>query len=306
MRRACLLLVAVTTSWLAASPPAVTAARPQEPQRPVFRAAAAAVMVDVSVKTRAGRVVTGLQPSDFVLEDNGVPQQIATVSYGKVPIDMTVALDVSQSVTGSLLEQLRAALLQIVRDLGDQDRFKLLIFNTQVARVVEFTNDVAAVERALRTVSAGGGTALFDTLGVALVSPAPGDRRQLIVVFSDGTDSSSTLSASTLDKIIERTRATVSFVLIPQFVRTPQTGSARQVPFDLALPRIAAATGGQIMTATTTNLGVVFMRALEAFRSTYVLIYTPEGVDRGGLHTIDVRVNRPDAVVQARRGYFAG
>jgi VWFA-related protein len=191
-----------------------------------------------------------------------------------------------------------------VRDLSDRDRFKLLVFNAQVARTVEFTNDVGAVERALRSVSAGGGTALFDTLGVALVSPVPADRRQLIVAFSDGTDSVSALSPATLHKIIERTRATVSFVLLPQFVRTEGDAVPRLVKSDPALSRIASETGGQLLTASASNLGVVFMRALDAFRSTYVLHYIPDGVDRSGFHTIDVRVSRADAVVQARRGYF--
>jgi VWFA-related protein len=261
-------------------------------------------MVDVNVRTKSGRVITGLDLADFELDDNGVRQQIATVSYGKVPIDVTVALDISQSVTGSLLNQLRSALMQIVRDLSDRDRFKLLVFNAQVARTVEFTNDVGAVERALRAVAAGGGTALFDTLGVALVSPAPADRRQLIVAFSDGTDSVSTLSPATLHKIIERTRATVSFVLLPQFLRT-EGAAPRLVKSDPALSRIASETGGQLLTASASNLGVVFMRALDAFRSTYVLHYIPDGVERSGFHTIDVRVNRAGAVVQARRGYFA-
>ena len=71
----------------------------------VFRAGTSAVMVDVSVKTRSGRVVTGLTATDFVIQDNGVRQDVSAVSYGKVPIDVTVGLDVSTSVTGPLLDR---------------------------------------------------------------------------------------------------------------------------------------------------------------------------------------------------------
>ena len=54
------------------------------------------------------------------------------------------------------------------------------------------------------------------------------------------------------------------------------------------------------------DLGLAFLRALDAFRSAYVLLYAPRGVERGGFHTIDVQVKRPDVVVLARRGYFGG
>jgi hypothetical protein len=44
---------------------------------------------------------------------------------------------------------------------------------------------------------------------------------------------------------------------------------------------------------------------LERFRSTYVLHYSPRGVDRTGFHVLQVRVNRDNTTVTARRGYFA-
>ena len=50
-------------------------------------------------------IVTGLTATDFVIQDNGVRQDVSAVSYGKVPIDVTVGLDVSTSVTGPLLDR---------------------------------------------------------------------------------------------------------------------------------------------------------------------------------------------------------
>ena len=170
---------------------AVVAALPAErigaqEQLPTFRSMANAVAVDVTVRDSKRKSVTGLKASDFEVYDNGVRQEVAEVSYGKLPIDVTVALDVSFSVTGLMLERLRSGVVTLMRDLAREDRLKLMLFNSRVARVVDFTNDEKKVEAAIKTAAAGGGTALFDSISVALVSAAPRDRRQLVVVFTDG------------------------------------------------------------------------------------------------------------------------
>ena len=102
--------------------------------------------------------------------DNGVLQTVDAVSYGKLPIDITVALDVSFSVTGAMLDWLRRGVVQLMRDLGKEDRLKLMLFNMQVARSVDFTTDEAAVERAIKSAAAGGGTSLLDSISVSLIS----------------------------------------------------------------------------------------------------------------------------------------
>jgi hypothetical protein len=51
-----------------------------------------------------------------------------------------------------------------------------------------------------------------------------------------------------------------------------------------------------------------FEQILGAFRSSYVLSYTPQGVDRAGWHTLTVELTLPDAKkysIRARRGYFS-
>ena len=67
---------------------------------------------------------------------------------------------------------------------------------------------------------------------------------------------------------------------------------------------IAADTGGFVATiAAGDNITSTFRRVLEQFRTTYVLYFTPKGVDPKGAHTLDVRVKRDKVEVRARRGY---
>jgi VWFA-related protein len=304
--------------------PAAAADRPaqarQDPPRPVFRSTASAVSVDVTVRDRSRRSVTDLNAGDFQVYDNGVLQRIDAVSYGKLPIDVTVALDVSYSVTGRVLDQLRRGVVQLVRDLDRNDRLKLVLFNMRVNRTTDFTNDVKAVENAMRDVSAGGGTAVLDAISVTLVSTAAPDRRHLIVFFTDGTDSSSITTPDVLAQVAQRSRATLAFVM-PAGTRTISTsgGSIRggaplpsttvtQTAAPVAPPvflQLVKETGGSILPiGGGTDITAAYRSVLTAFRSAYVLYYTPTGVDRDGYHTIGVKTRREGLVVQARRGYF--
>ena len=275
-----------------------------------------AVAVDVSVRDNKRKSVTGLRAGDFEIYDNGVKQDVAEVSYGRLPIDVTVALDISFSVTGILLERLRSGVVTLMRDLGREDRLRLMLFNSRVARVVDFTTDEKKVEAAIKGAIAGGGTGLFDSISVALVSTAPRDRRQLVVVFTDGNDSTSTTQPATLTNVALRTRAAVAMVLPGNgpIVVTGST-SAQQVftslkmsltpqPYDGFFQSLASATGGSVVrTNASSDLNAVFKQILEEFRSAYVLLYDVKGVERG-YHELDVKVKRDGVNVTARRGYW--
>jgi Ca-activated chloride channel homolog len=286
---------------------------PRDSQRPTFQAGTAGITVDVSVRDARRRSVTGLKRQDFEIYDNGVLQQVNEVSYGKLPIDVTVALDVSASVSGSLLDRLRKGIGQLMNDLGREDRLKLILFNMRVARTIDFTRDVMAVEEAIRGARAGGGTALLDALSVALLSSSHPDRRQLIVVFTDGSDSSSITGDSTLTSVAQRTRATLTFVM-PGTIRPTNSSGNRVITLPIApsfstpeqiFTTLARETGGTILpVGSGSDLSAAFRSVLNDFRSCYVLFYSAQGVDREGYHAIEVKVKREGTVVLARRGYF--
>lgn len=298
-RAICLTLTSLM-AFAPAEPRGIEPARPE--QQPTFRSEVNAVVVDASVRDRSRRPVTNLRATDFQVIDNGVPQDVDNVSYARLPIDVTVALDVSYSVTGAVLERLRRAVGQLMRDLRREDRLKLILFNMRVMRIVDFTADPEVVDRAIRTATAGGGTALLDAISVALVSASTPERRQLIVFFTDGNDSTSVTAPGTLTTVAQRTRGTLTFVM-PALTQVARQLSQR--PLAPVLSAIAVETGGTMLPVNEgTDLSSAFRRVLDDFRSAYVLYYNPRGVDRGGYHTLEVRVKREGATVQARRGYW--
>ncbi len=298
MTRRLAVALALIASSLAAS---------GQSQQPTFRTSVDFVTVDVAVRQK-GRPVLGLKAEDFEVFDNGVKQQVGDFSYEKLPIDISVALDVSESVSGRLLDQLRRAVQQLRADLGTNDRLKLLTFNMRVRRLADFADPAPATSAAFDGIRAFGSTAIFDTLAVALASAIAPDRRQLIVIFSDGHDTSSITDPSVLLDVARRTTPTVHVVLPPLQV-TGGTGalivqnqlllSSRQV-----YTALARETGGVVVTVSPgENLTSTFRRILEDFRSSYVLHFSPTGVDRRGLHTLDVRVKKSGVDVRARREY---
>jgi VWFA-related protein len=207
---------------------------------PTFRAGADAVQIEVSVRDRS-RPVLGLSATDFLVSDDGVSQRVAAVSYGVKPIDVTVVLDVSLSVTGQMLDRLRRAVRQLMTDRGPEDRLKLIMFNSRVLRVVDFTTDADVVDRAIREASAGGGSSILDAVSVAAVAATDPDRRHLVMIFTDGSDSSSVLTPEVVANVIERTTSAVSAVVTLRNFATvsnaPGSGTA-------LLQLLARSTGG--------------------------------------------------------------
>ena len=314
----------MSRGWLAIAAAAMVlaiAVRPaaRQEQLPTFRASADLVAVDVSVR-RAGRPVTGLKLEDFEITDDAVKQTIIDMSYGKLPIDVTIALDVSASVTGAVLDDLRRSVQQLARDLQPADRLKLVTFNMRVKRVMDFAADPAAGLAAVRQSAGSGSTAVLDTIAVALASDAPPDRRQLVMLFTDGQDSASVTDPRTLLDLARRTTPTIGVVLampgsLPFMVtpgRLPMTSGPVQTASGVAVllatrqiyEQLARETGGIVVSTSTGSVAPTLRRVLDEFRSSYVLHFTPRGVNRDGLHTLVVRVPKSnDVQVRARSSY---
>lgn len=271
-------------------------------QQTTFRSTVDAVVVDVAVRD-GKRVVTGLGPSDFALKDNGVAQVVTDVSYGALPIDITIALDVSGSVNGTQLNSLRRAVTQLMMDLGPADRVRLMLFNESVRRAVDFTSKPEDIDLALQRAIGRGATSVVDALSLALVSAVHLDRRQLVMIFTDGADTTSTTSTAELKDLVRHTDATISAVV--PIGRTAAVGQAEYLKVWSAL---ATETGGVVTRQEPQqNLTETFRKTLDEFRSSYVLRFSPNGVPAGGFHTLEVSVpGQPKATVRARRGYWAG
>jgi VWFA-related protein len=286
-------------------------------QPPQFRSGVDAVRVDVLV-TDGRRPVAGLTADDFEIRDSGVVQTIEAVAIADIPISMMVALDLSQSVKGDTLDQLKKGVDAALAALEPRDRAALVTFSSDVRLRHDWTGDVETLRATVGGLGADGGTSLWDAAFTALTlrDPTPTVRR-LVLVFSDGDDTSSWLPRGSVVDKARRTDAVVYSVemtggraagrrLLHYRSGVELAASDRtawiESPF---LEDLAEATGGDTYKTTNTgDLRQAFTRILTEFRTRYLLTYSPSGVDKSGWHPIEVKLKSKKGKVTARRGYL--
>jgi len=262
------------------------------PQQATFSARVEAVRVDALVLD-GKRVVRGLGTADFQVRDNGVPQDVELVSFEQVPLLVVLVLDASDSVVGERLAQLRAAGLAALDGLIVGDQAALLTFNQSVALVSGRTIDVPSLRRALYWTRPGGGTALYDAIHAGIVVGHCDDARTLVLVFTDGSDTSSFLTKEAVLDTARRGDAVVYSAI-----------EGRRTRF---LEELATTTGGSVASVgSTKDLPGLFTRILGEFRQRYLIGYTPKGVAKSGWHRIEVSAKGRSYTVKARSGYQVG
>jgi VWFA-related protein len=268
----------------------------QEP--PVFGAGVEAVYVDVYV-TRRGAPVSGLTERDFVVKDNGVAQAARVVERDEAPLTAVLVLDCSSSVAGAKLEFLKAAAGSFVRGLHPRDEAALLAFQSRVELLHAATADREALLDAIARMTADGSTSMIDALFLGLKGRW-GDGRPVLVLFSDGRDTSSWLENEDLLRAARESSTTVYVVR----TREEGPGSGESGPAYL-LRRVVETTGGSSWSSGSgPEIEAAFRQVLETVNARYVLSYEPTGVARAGRHRIDLKVRQRGVEVRARREYF--
>jgi VWFA-related protein len=292
----------------------------------VFRSGADGITVVVSVR-QGDKPVGGLSAADFQLSDNGVLQRISSVAAEKVPLDLTLLLDLSSSVDGPQLERLKQAVTDTADLLRPDDRIRLVAISQVLQEVFAFRPRSAPMT--LDTLRAEGATSLYDGMAATMMRPADPGRRQLVVAFTDGRDSTSIVDENSAVEIARRSDTVVSIV-VP--VIAPDAAEARRLAqrntvaslsgagnlstvrgpvtssdgVPLSLSRLVAPTGGLVIPlGTGESISRVFRTMLEDFRASYVLQYTAEGVPAEGWHELGVSVKRRGRFdIRARKGYM--
>ena len=272
---------------------ALTNAWPTVAQPPTFSARTEVVRVDVLV-TEKGQPVTGLRGADFEVLDNGVPQEVDLASFEQIPLNLVLVFDMSDSVAGERLQHLQLAGRALLEGLKPDDQAALITFSHVVTLGSSLTRDVGRVGTALSQAEPAGETALVDASYAGMMLGESDVGRALVIVFSDGLDTSSWLSPDAVLEAAKRTDAVVYSVSV----------SGPKATF---LRELTELTGGSLFEIESMkDLRAVFLGILDEFRHRYLVSYSPRGVSPGGWHRIDVRVKGRGMAVKARPGYLAG
>ena len=273
-------------------------------QQPTFRSGTQTVPLYITVTDSAGRLVPNLAKEDFTVLDNGIPQEISVFDNTVRPITSVVMLDTSGSMTLNL-ELMKAAAEQFIIRLLPEDKAMVGAFNNKVEfATTGFTNDRDELAHAIRELDYGNATRLWDAADQSLEQLQGIDGRRVVVLFTDGDD---TGSASSLGKVIDRSRAdeVMIYAIGLESVYMSSPGHMTRSRPAGGLRKIADETGGGYFELKKTEeLGPAFTRVAQELHSQYLLGFTPKNLD-GKIHKLDVKTTDATQKARARRSYVA-
>lgn len=291
-------VLALTATVLAQQPPA---SQPPADQ-PLFKAGARTeVPIYATVIDSAGRLVPDLTREDFTVTDDGKPVDLTQFSNAPLPFTAVVMMDKSASMVNNL-ELLDRAVEQFLIRLLPVDRAQVGAFSDKIQLSGQFTNDRDALIASLDDLQVGNPTRLNDAIAASLDALQNIEGRRVVLMFSDGEDTSSKMGFRTaLERARDEEVMVYAIGLESEYfngVRMQRTRPSRD------LRRIADETGGGYFELKrSADLAPTFTRVAQELRSQYLLGFAPATLD-GKLHKLDVRT-RAGLTVRARRSYLA-
>lgn len=276
-------------------------------QSPVIKVNVRLVRLLVTVKDANGQPVTGLDKSDFHITDNGAPQEIRVFERRtSQPLSVAVLIDTSGS-TGIDLKYETDSVARFLRTLigegNPDDAAALYSFNWEVSRVRGFTRNITSLTQRLKQLRSDGGTSLYDALYLTSHDLADRDGRHVIVVVTDGGDTTSSMDFHTALRACHD----ADVVLYPILVIPITNDAGRNIGGENALTGLAIGTGGRVFAPSIgAGLDRAFSDILRELRTQYFLAYYPKNLPytKDPFHRIRVTVDKPGLRVVTRTGYY--
>lgn len=257
------------------------------------------VPIFVSVVDRNGTTLDNLERSSFKVLDNGAEARILEFSRAfNQPISLALLIDTSSSMNASLASAARSALTFAKGALRDGDRCAVFSIRSVPRREQPLTSDRAAIEKVLNGLTAGGETALYDSLSSAIRELADEKNRKAIVVLTDGADTSSVSAYSDVER---QARIAGIPIYVIGFGDSPDLKSDMD-----KLGYLAGETGGFVTSASEESLAQRYASIEKDLRAQYAIRYQISGLARPNeWRQIKVVLNSPKLTARTIKGYFA-
>ena len=332
----------VVALWLLAAAAARSQQLPPiEPPRPMptpqsdsttLRVTATEVLVPTLVEKRGGGIVYGLKQSDFILEDNGVPQKIRVQEeMDTAPVALVVAVEQGGV---SVLEFDKLAKLGPLLDLflsDSRSQAALMGFDSKPHLIRDYTHSSAAINDALNHLEPGdGGAAILDTVSSAvdLLETQPKEYRRVLLLISEQRDHGS--KHTKIPQLIQKIGGSDVLVLSVSFsparaellhdVKDDVVGNGDQPTMNMVSALIMAVkafktnvtkevadmSGGEYTTFTgDKRFEQQVVDAAKHMRNRYLITFSPSDPSPG-LHAIRVRTAQDyGARIVARANYWS-
>jgi Ca-activated chloride channel family protein len=267
-------------------------------------------LVNLTVTDPLDRLVTGLEKENFRVYEDGVEQEVLTLSSEDVPVSIGLVFDMSGSMSDKV-EKAREAAVQFMRTANPQDQFFLVSFNDRAELTSGFTSSVDELQNRMMFTASRGRTALLDAvyLGLSQMRGAHNGKRALLII-SDGGDNHSRYNESDVKNYLKEADCQMYAIGIFDPIgirsRTPE-----ELEGPSLLSEMTEMTGGRVFPVV--NLGELPDIAAKIgmeLRNQYVLGYKSSNAHHNGAwRKIKVKLRPPKGLpplnVFAKTGYYA-
>ncbi len=278
-------------------------------QRAAFRVGVEVVSLNVTVTDSTNRYITDLDATDFSVFEDGVKQEVSFFNRRQQPIALSLLLDSSASMEDKL-STLQAAASNFVTRLKANDIAQIIDFDSVVQIRQAFTGNQSELTSAIGRMGAGGSTSLHNAIYIALKElrkiravSEEDVRRQALIVFSDGEDTSSLVSFEEVLDLAKRSETAVYTIALRGF--DTQSRGFREAEF--VMRQLAQETGGRsFFPARVEDLEGVYAQIADELASQYTIGFTSKNGKRDGAwRRLIVQVARANITPRAKRGYYA-
>ena len=293
----------------AAGAPAPAGQTAANRQQPSFRAGIDIVSLNVTVTDAANHYVTDLSEGDFSVFEDGVKQNLTFFSRRQQPIAMSLLLDSSASMEQHI-GTLQTAATNFIKKLKPNDIAQVIDFDSRVEIRQGFTGNQAELQAAIEQTNAGGSTSLHNAIYIALkelrkVKAVSEEdvRRQALIVFSDGEDTSSLVSFEEVLDLAKRSETAIYAIALRG--NDVQAKGFREAEF--VMRTLAQETGGRaFFPARIEDLSGVYSQIADELASQYTLGYSSGNQRRDGAwRRLVVQVARANITPRTKKGYYA-
>jgi Ca-activated chloride channel homolog len=306
------IAIAILTIIIAASQPASAFQ--------AIQVESALIAVPVIISDSQGRLVPGLKADSFMLFQDGIQEKISLFLSSEEPFKIALLLDTSKSST-TVLNKIKSAAQQFLLQMSPRDLAMVVCFDSEVRILCPFSSDRAELKKAIdRAVAAGSTTKLRDAIQKISSRFRSISGRKAIVLLTDGDDYDSAVSAMELrDEIVSSGTMIYSLfydVDFREWMRElfgKHPGAKNKVNQDWEkrkenaaqyLQEISELSGGRFYKSKVTELDKVFRQISEELHSQYLIGFYPDKSKLdGNLHSLVVKVDRPDITIRSRRSY---
>lgn len=264
------------------------------------------VVLQATVRNRAGHSVSGLGEQDFEVYQDGARQPIRLFRHEDTPVTIGLVVDHSGSMREKLGE-VTAAARTFVRASNAEDQMFVVNFNEDVSLGLpsgtRFSNSADELGNAIWGAPALGRTALYDAVLAALQGLQKGERdKKALIVISDGGDNA---SKSTLDRVLRVAEESSAVIYtIGVFSEDDPDRNPR------VLRRLAQETGGEaFFPSKPSETAEICERIARDVREQYTIGFSSMNGKPGAYHSIRVNARsreRGKLSVRTRAGYIAG